>query len=176
MSLSIIGVRGVGKTNIARRVSLLTRLPVLSTDVLVSYDNDGLSIPQMVAADGGDWRRFRDLEFAVIDKLSRMHGLVVDCGGGVVVDLDAAGREVYSRRKVALLKAAGPVVWLTGDIDRLAAKVAGDRRRPALDATRSAAEVMRQRVPFYERAADITVDVEGRDPGEIAEELAGVMA
>lgn len=169
MNIVLIGMRGVGKTNIARRVGFLTKRPVMSTDVLVEYET-GLPIPQFVEQRG--WPAFRDAEFEVLGKLSRLDGLVVDAGGGILVDLDDEGTEVYSDRKAALLKSGGKVIFLSGDIDRLAAKVAGDPRRPTLDVRTSAATLMRARLPFYERAADWTIDVEGRQRGDIAADIA----
>lgn len=164
MNIVLIGMRGVGKTNIARRLSFQTKRPVMSTDILVEYET-GTTIPDYIAAHG--WSAFRDVEFEVLGKLSHLDGLIVDAGGGIVVDL-AQGVEVYSNRKVDLLKEHGEVVFLRGDITRLAAKVANDPQRPTLDARRSAADLMRARRPFYEAASDWTIDVEGKDRGDIA--------
>lgn len=169
VNIVLIGMRGVGKTNIARRVSFLTKRPVMSTDVLVEYET-GLPIPQYVQQHG--WDAFRQAEYDVVCKLSAMDGLIIDAGGGIIVDLDGQGHEVYSDRKVDLLTKNGQIVFLAGDIERLANKVAGDPRRPSLDARSSAVELMRRRQPFYERAADWTIDVEGRQRGDIADDIA----
>lgn len=164
MNIVLIGMRGVGKTNIARRLSFALKRPVMSTDLLVEYET-GTTIPDFVAAHG--WAAFRAAEYEVVAKLSRIDGLIVDAGGGIIVDL-VDGTEVYSDRKVGLLKEHGEVVYLCGDIDRLAAKVADDPSRPALDARRGAADLMRARRPLYEKAADWTIDVEGMDRSDIA--------
>jgi shikimate kinase len=169
VNIVLIGMRGVGKTNIARRVSFLTKRPDMSTDVLVEYES-GLKIPQFVERHG--WAAFRQTEFDVIKKLSELDGLIIDAGGGVVVDLDDDGDEVYSDRKVALLRSRGSIVFLRGDIDRLAAKVQGDPSRPRLDARRSAGDLMRARMPFYEAAADWIIDVEARQRSDIAQQIA----
>ena len=58
MNINLIGMRGVGKSNVARRLSVLTKRPVMSTDVLIEYES-GMGLPQFVAARG--WRAFRDL-------------------------------------------------------------------------------------------------------------------
>lgn len=168
MNLSIIGMRGVGKSNISRRIALLTKYPALSTDVLIEYES-GLPIPRFVAEHG--WREFRELEFQVVQRVAALDGVIVDCGGGVVVDLDDDGGEIYSERKIDALKGNGPVVWLKGDLERLAAKAAGDPNRPVLDQQRSALEVMRRRLPFYERAADHIVDVRDRRRPQLAVEI-----
>lgn len=157
MNINLIGMRGVGKSNVARRMSVLTKMPVMSTDTLVTYET-GLTIPEFVAERG--WAQFREQELAIVQRLGRMSGVIVDCGGGIMVDLDDAGDEVFSERKVRALQESGPVVWLRSDIARLAAKTADDPERPNLDARRSAEAIMRAREPWYERAATwhITVD------------------
>ncbi len=164
MNIVLIGMRGVGKTNIARRLSFQLKRAVMSTDLLVEYET-GTTIPEFVAAHG--WPAFRDREYEVVTKLNHLDALIIDAGGGIVVDLQD-GLEVFSERKVELLKQHGQVVFLRGDIDRLATKVANDPRRPTLDARRDAADLMRARLPFYEAAADWTIDVEGKDRADIA--------
>lgn len=160
MNINLIGMRGVGKSNVARRMSVLTKRPVMSTDTLVTYET-GLSVPDFVAERG--WAAFRELEYDILTRLGHMSGLIVDCGGGIMVELDADGNEVYSERKVAVLQAGGPVVWLRSDIARLAAKTANDPERPNLDATRSAEAVMRRREPWYAQAATWQLTV---NPGQ----------
>jgi shikimate kinase len=171
MNIVLIGMRGAGKSNISRRLSFLTKRPVLSTDLLIEYDNGGRSIPDIIAESSGDWQAFRQMEYQVVQKIARMDNAIIDCGGGVIVDVDANGTEIYSNRKLELLKANGQVVWLKGDIERLAAKVKGDQRRPTLDETRSAEELMRRRLPFYEKAADIVIDIEGKRRRKITRKI-----
>ncbi len=168
VNVLIVGMRGAGKSNISRRVALLTKRPVLSTDVLVEYET-GMGIPDFVAQRG--WPAFRDMEFEVLSKLTALDGAIIDCGGGIVVDLDDSGGEVFSSRKVELLRQLGPIVWLSGDLDRLARKAAASATRPELDARRSARELMERRLPFYTAAADFTIDIEGRKRQEVAQQI-----
>lgn len=157
MNIVLVGARGAGKSRLARTLCQVTKRPVLSTDLLISYDNDGRSIPEIVAAHG--WRGFREMEYAVVQKVARLDGGIVDCGGGVVVELDETGQEVFSARKVDLLRDNGFVVWLQGDPARLAAAVMRDPNRPALSSAASEEEIMRRRAPFYEQAAHLTLDI-----------------
>lgn len=169
MNVALIGMRGVGKSNISRRLAFVTKCPVLSTDLLVEYET-GMTIPDYVADHG--WPSFRNREFAVIERIAAMDRVIVDCGGGVIVDLADDGTEVFSERKVTALRDRGPVVWLRGDIDRLVAKTSADPRRPTLDTERSAEQIMRGREPFYAAAADVIIDVEGRKRSRLALDLA----
>jgi shikimate kinase len=138
---------------------------------MIEYENGGQTIAGFLAESDGDWRPFRDLEFQVVQKVSRLSEVIIDCGGGVVVELDESGREIYSERKVAELKAGGPIVWLSGDIARLAAKAKPGGKRPTLDASRSVEAVMRSRLLFYEAAADHVLDIEGKARSTLAKEI-----
>jgi len=171
MNIIFIGMRSAGKSNISRRLSVLTKRAVLSTDQLIQYDNDGKTIPEIIEENQGDWRIFRHMEYKVVKKVARLDGNIIDCGGGVTVDIDEQDNEVFSDKKVQLLKNTGPIIWLKGDIARLAAKVKNDQARPTLDNIRSAEEVMRRRLPFYEQAADIIVDIEGKKRTQLVEEI-----
>jgi shikimate kinase len=172
MNIVMIGMRGAGKSNISRRLAVLTKRPVLSSDQLIEYDNGGRTIPQIVAEAKGDWHLFREMEYQVVKKITRLDNLIVDCGGGIIVDLDEKGNEIFSRRKIDLLRENGTIVWLKGDIARLSAKVQNDPSRPSLDAVRSAEELMWRRLPFYQQAADLVIDIEGKDRDKLAAKIA----
>ena len=167
MNIVLIGMRGAGKSKISRRLSVLTKRDVLSTDLLIQYDNEGKSIPEIIQAHNGDWKKFRDMEYQTVQKVCALDDNIIDCGGGIIVDLDEHGEEIYSARKIDLLKASGTIVWLKGDIARLAAKVKGDAKRPSLSETKSTEEMMQRRLPFYEKAADIVIDIENCSKKEL---------
>ncbi|MBF0371413.1 MAG: shikimate kinase [Magnetococcales bacterium] len=171
MNVALIGMRAAGKSNVSRRLSRLTKWPVLSTDLLISYDNGGHSVAEIVARQQGDWHAFREMEYQVVAKAAVLDGIIIDCGGGMVVDLDPAGNEILSERKISALKQKGLVVWLKGDIPTLAARVRGDAERPALSDQLSAEEVMYRRLPFYENAADLTLEIDNKSRKEITQEL-----
>jgi len=171
MNIIIIGMRGAGKSNVSRRLAVLTKRAVLSSDTMVEYENDGKTIAEIIADNGGDWRAFRDMEYEVVRKIAAMDGVIVDCGGGIIVDLDEDGNEVFSTRKVEALKKSGTIVWLKGDIKRLVEKVKNKAERPTLDETRSTEDLMHRRMPFYEKAADVIIEINGKKRPELAEAI-----
>jgi len=171
MNIVMIGMRGAGKSKISRRLSVLTKRDVLSSDTLIQYDNEGKSIPEIIEANNGDWREFRDLEYQTIKRITSLDNSLIACGGSVIVDIDDDGNEVFSERKINLLRNNGRIVWLKGDIPRLAAKVKGDATRPSLSETKSAEDIMYRRLPFYEKAADIVIDVEGKAKKDLVTEV-----
>ena len=168
MNVVIVGMRGAGKSNVSRRLALISKRPALSTDDLVRYET-GLSIPEFVREEG--WPTFRDVECQVLEKLLAIDSAVIDCGGGIMVDVDHSGSEVLSKRKAELLSQLGTVVWLAGDLDRLAAK-ANRGKRPVLSDEISVRDIMERRLPWYEQIADVTVNIEGMKRQAIAEKIA----
>lgn len=170
-NITVIGMRGAGKSNVSRRLSVLTKRPVFATDTMVEYEAGGVSVSELVAAEG--WPGFRDREATVLAKILRLDSIIVDGGGGIVVDL-LDGQEVFSDRKVAALRQAGPVFWLRGDVRRLVAKVAAKADRPPL-AGSGVLELMLARQDFYRRAATHEIDIEGKRREEIALEIIEVL-
>ena len=171
MNIVLIGMRSCGKSNVSRRLSLYTKRTVLSTDVLISYENQGDEILEIVKKNNGDWHIFRELEYLVVKKATCQKSVIIDTGGGIVVDLDQDGREIYSERKINLLKKNGLLIWLRGDIDQLINRVKGDSSRPQLSKVKSDKELMESRLPFYQKAADIVIDIDGKRRRQIAVEI-----
>ena len=66
MNIVIIGMRGAGKSNVSRRLSVLVKRPVFATDDMIVYENGGKSIDDIIADNNGDWFQFRDLEFDTV--------------------------------------------------------------------------------------------------------------
>jgi len=158
-NLAIIGGRGCGKSSVCRRLfAHEKRFKLLSLDDLIVYE-ESKSIPEIVAEHS--WRYFREVEFRCCEKAANafQEFTLIDCGGGICVDLDEeTGEEIYSERKVNALKETAMIVYIKRDVDYLASKIAGDANRPSLSETNSFKEIMERRGPWYERAADLTLD------------------
>lgn len=68
-------------------------MPVVSTDMIAVYEIGGMSIPEFIQKNEGDWRPFRNLEFEILTKLKTSQGIILDCGGGILFDLDTKGKK-----------------------------------------------------------------------------------
>ena len=152
MNVALIGPRGAGKSTLARLLAVETGWTALSTDTLVSYEADGASIAELVAASGGSFADFREREHQVLRKAGRLHEVILDCGGGIVVDLGQDGEEHLSERKLGLLREQSLVFFLLPRLEDVAAEIAGDQRRPSLGSA-SPREIFERRLPWYRRAA-----------------------
>jgi shikimate kinase len=165
--LFLIGYRGSGKSTVARLVAQRLGWAVVDSDDEVEREA-GKPIAVIFAEDGEP--AFRDLEERVVASLCEGEPTVVALGGGAVL------RETTRER----LAAAGPVVWLTAPAATLASRIAGDAtsasRRPSLTGLSGLEEVERVlaiREPIYRECATVAIDVDGRAPAAIAEEIVG---
>jgi shikimate kinase len=161
MNLVLIGYRGTGKSTVARLLAERLGREVVSLDAEIVRQHG--PIPDIVAQHG--WPHFRDLEAAVTERVAARDGIIIDAGGGVILRPD----------NVENLKRNGRLFWLRASVPAIVARIEGGTQRPALTAGKSFTEevedVLRERTPLYEAAADHSVDTDGRTPAEVADEV-----
>ncbi len=171
MNIALIGPRGVGKSKVSRKLSKVLSMPVISTDMIAVYEAGGISIPDQIKRDNGKWNNFRKLEFKILENLSKSKNIILDCGGGILFEVDRDGREFYSEKKVTLLKSFCTVFGLSHNTEYLVEKVINDSERPVLSEINSYREILERRLPFYKSASDFYVPVEGLDPKDVAKKI-----
>jgi len=154
-NLAFIGARGAGKSKISRKLGKATGRTVLSTAMLISYEAGGRSIPDLAREEG--WVNFRDREYKLLQKLSQMSGVIIDCGGGILVDTDGK-QEFFSERKALLLKSCAHIIL----VDRPESWLLGrgqDPSRPALSDHLEYSTILERRLPWLQKAADFVLDM-----------------
>ena len=162
MNLVLIGYRGTGKSSVAKLLGEKLGRAVVSTDAeIVQLAKQ--PIPAIVEAYG--WDHFRDLESAVCRDLAGKDGLIIDTGGGAIL----------RPQNVEALKTNGVLFWLTAEVPTIAQRIGGDNQRPSLTGTKSFTdeieEVLRERRPKYEAAADHIIMTDTRSLPQVAEEI-----
>lgn len=168
MNIAIIGPRGVGKSKVSRKLSKLTGIPVISTDMIAIYESGMISIKEIVARDNGEWKNFRKLELDIIKKLSIAKNLIIDCGGGILFDVNEKNQEFFSEEKYNLLKSFSVIIGLTRDTDYLLKKVSDDSNRPNLGQINSYKEILERRLPYYKKASDYFINIEDMEIGDVS--------
>ena len=171
MNIALIGPRGVGKSKVSRKLSKILSMPVLSTDMIAIYESGGISIADQIKNDNGKWGNFRKLELKILENLSKSKNIILDCGGGILFDVDREGKEFYSEKKVSVLKSFCTVFGLSHSTDYLVEKVINDSERPTLSGINSYREVLERRLPFYQSTSDFYIPVEGLDPKDVAKKI-----
>lgn len=160
----LIGPPGSGKTTVGGAVARLLGCPLHDTDAEVERAT-GRAISDIFIEDGEPV--FRDLERAEVARALREEAGVVALGGGAPMDPGT---------QQAL--AGHTVVFLDVGIADAAKRIGFDRSRPllAVNPRASWVRLMGERRPTYERLATHVVDTAGRDPQQVAHEIAGLVS
>ncbi len=158
MNIVLIGYRGTGKSTVGKMLATRLGRELVSTDAEV-VKRAKLAIHEIVQRFG--WDHFRDLESAVCQDLGGKDDLIIDTGGGAVL----------RQQNVDVLKKNGTLFWLTAEVPTIARRIGGDTQRPSLTGTKSFTEeiqeVLEQRLPKYQAAADHVISTEGRTVEEV---------
>ena len=149
----LIGMPGSGKSTVGAALARRLEWPFVDADEEI-VRRAGRSIPEIFAEDGEE--RFRTLETEVLSDLGKRSGIVLATGGGAVL----------FERNLPLLRQNGRIYRITRDVSRLA--TCG---RPLSSSPERLREMERERAPFYERAADVTVS----NDGSTAETVVAIM-
>lgn len=138
-SLVLIGMMGVGKSTVGRRLAHRLGLPFVDADEAIEAAAD-MTIQEMFDRYGE--AAFRDGERRVIARLIEGERKVIATGGGAFMQAET--------RAVILEKAVA--VWLDADIDILVERVSRKEGRPLLkdrDPRTVLTELAALRTPFY---------------------------
>lgn len=159
--LWLIGMMGAGKSTIGPLVAGELGLPFVDVDERV-VAGAGLAGAEVFASEGE--AGFRRRERAALAAAAAGGTAVVACGGGAVL----AGESV------ALMRAAGVVVWLDAPPGVLAERVGAGDGRPLLgggEPAGSLGRLLEVRGAAYAAAAHYRVETAGRRPEEVAAEV-----
>ncbi len=150
-TIALVGLMGVGKSTIGRRLAQALDLPFRDADQEIEAAA-GRSIPEIFAERGE--AEFRAGERRVIGRLLQEPRHVLATGGGAFMDPQT--RELMKQRAVT--------VWLKAELDVLVRRVGRKTTRPLLvgkDARAVLQELMERRYPVYAEA-DITIMTDDR--------------
>ena len=159
-SVVLIGFMGAGKTAVGRLLAAKLAYEFCDTDQLIE-EAAGRSIDTIFAEDGEEAARALERE-AVVRAAARPRRIIA-CGGGTILSV----------RNYGVLKGAGPIVYLRVSPEVVLERVGRGDGRPLLvgDPERVVPQLLAQRAPAYETAADLVVETDGRAPEDIASEI-----
>ena len=160
MNLILTGYRGTGKSSTAKELSKMLKIKEVSSDEAVEK-KQGMNIEEIVKKFG--WSEFRKIEKEVIKDISEQDNMIVDCGGGVVLD----------EENVKNLKKKGKIILLLASVQTIRNRIK-DSKLPALTEKNyldEVEDVLEKRKPFYSKAADLAIDTENSTPKEVANKI-----
>ncbi|MGA3308181.1 MAG: shikimate kinase [Xanthobacteraceae bacterium] len=146
-SIVLIGMMGVGKSAVGRRLAARLNIPFVDADTEIEKAA-GMSIADIFARHGE--ADFRGGEARVIARLLEGGPQVLATGGGAFINPDTRNA----------IRAKGISIWLSAEIDVLMRRISKRRNERPLLQTADPAETLRrllaEREPIYAQA-DLTV-------------------
>lgn len=162
-NIILIGYMGCGKTTVGKSIVEMTKYMFSDTDEMIVAEQ-GRSISDIFEQDGE--QKFRDMETALLAKMlaEKTDMRVISTGGGMPV------REENRQ----LLRQLGTVVYLRVKPETVYKRIKGDTTRPLLQCENPMErirEMIKNRGPAYEAAAEFVMDVDNMTQREAAEEI-----
>jgi shikimate kinase len=141
MNIVILGFMATGKTSVAKELSNRLGMKYISTDELIEKE-EKRTIPQIFKEYGEPY--FRKLERKVVKQISKIDNLVIDTGGGVVLNED----------NIKDLRKNGILFCLKANPEIILRRTQKDSYRPLLrtnDKLSRIEELLQERQPYYNK-------------------------
>ncbi len=161
-NIALIGFMGSGKTEVGQILAKKLKLKFIEIDTMIEK-KAGVNIPQ-IFTDMGE-TGFRELEIEVTKETATKKHSVIACGGGLVLN----------RINIDRLRQTSVMVYLSATPKATLTRVSNQTgQRPLLDVANPISKIrdmIKFRKPFYERAADITINTSRLTPEAVADEI-----
>lgn len=160
-NIILIGFMGTGKSSVSRYLHNMAQMEIAEMDEII-VQREGMSIPAIFAAKGDSY--FRSLETNLLQELQQENDLIISCGGGAAL----------RKENVDAMKTNGYVFLLTAAPETIFRRVGADQNRPVLNGRRSPegiAQLMKERQPFYQAAADFVISTDNKSSENVAQEI-----
>jgi shikimate kinase len=153
-NIYLVGFMGTGKTAVGRSLARRLGLDFVDLDSKIEQEQ-GKKIKDIFAKQGEAY--FRNLEKAAVREVSAKEGLIVACGGGVVLD----------KENLEILKNTGSVICLTSRPEIILSRCKNNVERPLLnvkDPKKQIESLLEFRRPYYAKAqfsldtSDLTIE------------------
>jgi shikimate kinase len=157
-NITLIGMPAAGKSTIG--VLLAKRLGYSFVDVdLVIQEQTGKLLKEIIAESGIDG--FIEVEDRINAELQVKHSIIAP-GGSVI----------YGENAMKHLKEISTIVYLKLSCRAVRQRLGNLKDRGvALKDNMTLEDLYNERVPLYEKYADITIDETGKTPGKVVDEL-----
>ncbi len=164
-NIILIGFMGVGKGRTARQLASLTGRFAVDTDDLIE-SMVKMKIRSIFKKHGELW--FRQVEQQTANWIEyHLSGTIVSTGGGFF--------------QVKNISRLGHVVYLHASVEAIIDTMANHpqakkkmKKRPLLKDLQQAQQLFSSRLPHYRHAADVEINVEGKEIAEVAGKIADI--
>ena len=157
----LVGMRGVGKSTIGKKLAETLQMSHLDTDLRMAQDLE-MSLKEFVEESG--WESFREKERQILEQVLQEEQAVISTGGGILMHFN----------NKELIKESGTVIWLEAPLDVLEERLVASPARPSLTGEGLIEElqsVLEQRKEHYQDAAHIIIKTAKKSPQDIVTEI-----
>jgi len=159
-NIVLTGFMGTGKTAVGHELARLLDIPLVDIDTEIEK-SERMTINDIFKQRGE--AGFREIETAMIKKISQREDSIISTGGGAVL----------KDENMETLRKSGIILCLMALPETILQRVGSSNARPLLQGENpflKIRELLHVRKPFYAKA-DIIIDTENRTPLQIAEEI-----
>ncbi len=164
-NIVLIGFMGSGKSMISKKLANMLNRQLLSTDDLIVHQ-EGRSVNRIFEESGEGY--FRQIERKVVQGAAERQSVVIDCGGGVVLNPE----------NITDLKRRGILIYLSASPESLYENIKDKDDRPLLnvgDPLAKIRELLKERRALYEQA-DYTIKTDNKTADEVCEEVVRILS
>lgn len=153
MNIALIGLRGTGKTAVARLLAKKLDKKLVSTDEEIAKKIG--SVPKFVRKYGLE--KFREIESDVIESVSDFDDCIFDTGSGIVM----------RNENIINLKRSALIVLLTSDAKTMLSRLKNMQQLPSSHDELKL--MLQEHESRYQKAADYTIDTSRLSPEEVCD-------
>ena len=157
-NITLIGMPASGKSTVGVLLAKRLGYSFVDSDIVIQ-EKEGRLLKEIIEQDG--LAGFLEVENRINSQLDVTHSVIAP-GGSVI----------YGKEAMEHLKEISTVVYLKLSYQEVKARL-GDLkvRGVALKDGMTLIDLYNERIPYYEKYADITIDENGRTPGQTVDEL-----
>ncbi|MBU0634970.1 MAG: shikimate kinase [Candidatus Omnitrophica bacterium] len=159
-NIVLVGFMGTGKTTVARILAQKLKRQFVDLDDIIE-NGEGRTIADIFREKGQAY--FRKIEKDAVCAVSKNTGMIIACGGGVVLDSENVSR----------LKDKGVMICLTATAEVISERTKSFSHRPLLntdEAKTKIEELLKARKADYAKA-DHTIDTSSLTVEQVAEKI-----
>lgn len=146
-NIYLVGFMGTGKTSVGKELAKLHKRCFVDLDELIEL-REKRFIADIFAKEGEPY--FRKVETRILKEVAKEDGLIVACGGGIVINPE----------NIRVMKATGTIICLSAKPEVILRRTAQESHRPLLrvkDPKKQIDLLLKLRSVYYAKA-DKTID------------------
>lgn len=157
-NIVLIGMPGAGKSTVGVLLAKAMNYQFLDTDLTIQQEN-GKKLFEIINEKGLD--EFLDIENDVLSRVEASNAVIA-----------TGGSAIFGKEAMEHLKNIGYIVYIKLSCEEIIRRVNNIKTRGiAMRKGKTMADVYKERVPLYEKYADIIVDAEGTTIEECVESI-----